>query len=180
MSEPVNDNNSSDDAGSIDFNEELERADRTVERDLDELAQQNAELQSKLLRAHADYQNFARRSQMNVMAAKDQQTGEMARDLLPALDQFDIALSVDPAKATAKSLLDGINMVRDELMRSLGKHGITRITAKKGDEFDPTRHEAMMRQKADGVVTNHIVAQLQPGYMLGQRTLRPVKVSVAE
>lgn len=180
MSDPANEHNKADDIDSDNLSDSLEQAERTVEQDLDELAQQNAELQSKLLRAHADYQNFARRSQLNVQAARDQQTGDVARDLLPVLDQFDAAMSVDPAKATMQSLLQGITMVREELMRSLSKHGIVRITAKKGDDFDPTRHEAMMRQKADGVASNHIVAQLQPGYMLGERTLRPVKVSVAE
>ncbi len=180
MSDPANEHNKADDIDSDDLSESLEQAERTVEQDLDELAQQNAELQSKLLRAHADYQNYARRAQMNEAAARDYQTGKMAADLLPVLDHFDNALAVDPAKATTQSVLEGITMVRDELMRSLSKHGIVRVTAKKGDEFDPNRHEAMLRQKADGVASNHIVAQLQPGYMLGERTLRPVKVSVAE
>jgi molecular chaperone GrpE len=155
-------------------------AERTVEQDLAELGRQVSELQAKLLRAHADYQNLARRSQQNVIAAKDQQVGDMARDLLPVIDHFDTALAVDPSKATAKSLLDGLVMVRDELMRSLARHGIARITASQGDEFDPNIHEALMRVKAPGVATNQVVTQLQPGYVLGDRTLRPVKVSVAE
>lgn len=179
MAEQPNDDDTTD-FDSLDLAGEAAQADRTVEDDLAELAQRCAELESKLLRAHADYQNFARRAQMNVTAAQDQQTGEMARDLLPVLDHFDSALAVDPNKATAQSLLQGITMVRDELMRSLAKHGIVRITAKQGDEFDPTKHEALMRQKAEGVKSNHIVAQFQPGYTLGERTLRPVKVSVAE
>lgn len=179
MTDNTKDDNTSE-ADSLDFAREAEAAERTVEQDLADLAQRCAELESKLLRAHADYQNFARRSQMNVNAAKDQQTGEMAKDLLPVLDHFDIALGVDPSKATAQSLMQGITMVRDELMRTLSNHGIKRITATKGDEFNPNLHEALMRQKADGIATNHIVAQLQPGYMLGERTLRPAKVSVAE
>jgi len=160
--------------------EEAAAAERTVEQDIADMAQRTAELEAKLLRAAADYQNMVRRSHQNVSAARDQQTGDMAKDLLPVIDHFDTALAVDPAKATAKSLLEGLVMVRDELMRSLAKHGIARINASKGDEFDPNIHEALMRVKADGLATNKIVSQLQPGYVLGERTLRPVKVSVAE
>jgi len=176
----MEDNTEQGDDASLNFSEATDAAERTVEQDMNDLSARCLELEAKLLRAAADYQNFVRRSHQNVSAARDQQVGDMAKDLLPVLDHFDIALAVDTEKTSAKSLLEGLIMVRDELTRTLGKYGIERITATPGEEFDPTRHEAMMRQKAQGIATNHVVMQLQPGYVLRERTLRPAKVSVAE
>lgn len=138
------------------------------------------ELKAQLLRAAADYQNFARRSQQSINDAREQQLMDVARALLSVLDTFDLALAVDPSKATAETLLKGVGMVRDELLKVLNRFDIRRIDVRPGEEFDPRRHEAMMRQSVQGVASQHIAAQLSPGYVIGDKTLRPVKVSVAE
>ncbi len=165
----------------LDLNAAAEQAEeRTVEKDIADLVQENAELQSKLLRAAADYQNYVRRAHLNTLAARDQQTAEIARDLLTVLDHFETAMAVDVAKTSARSLLEGLVIVREELLRTLEKHGIKRMTVNRGDEFDPHKHEALMRQPAPDLKSNHIVAHLQTGYMLGDKTLRPAKVAVAE
>lgn len=142
------------------------------------LQSQRDELQSKLLRSMADYQNYARRAQQNVAEAKQQQLMDVAKALVQVMDHFDRALEVDPQKTSTEALLKGVEMVRDELVKTLEKFGITRIEAKTGDEFDPQRHEALMRQPAEGVASNHVAAQFQPGYALGELTVRPAKVSV--
>lgn len=160
--------------------EDEEQLEQKVEKDIKDLVAENADLQGKLLRAAADYQNYVRRSQQNVVAAREQQTMELARELITVLDHFDNALSIDVEKATAKSVMEGLFIVRDELLKTLERHGVQRMTADKGDEFDPNRHEALMRTKAEGIDTNHVVSQLQPGYTINEKTLRPVKVSVAE
>lgn len=139
-----------------------------------------AGLKSQLLRSAADYQNFARRSQQSINDAREQQLMDVARSLLNVLDTFDRALAVDPAKATTEALLKGVEMVRDELLKVLQKFDIRRIDATPGEEFDPKRHEALMRQPVAGIESNHVASQLSPGYILGDKTLRPVKVSVAE
>jgi molecular chaperone GrpE len=138
------------------------------------------DLQSRLLRVSADYQNYARRSQQNLAEARRQQLIEVARALLNVCDHFDRALEVDPKKVTAESLLQGVQIVRDEFTKLLEQFGIQRITAQPGEAFDAARHEAMMRQKTQDVPAGHVAAQLQPGYTLGDLTLRPAKVSVAE
>jgi molecular chaperone GrpE len=89
-------------------------------------------------------------------------------------------LEIDPSKTSAESLLKGMQMVRDEFLKTLERHGVRRLDAKPGDEFDPRLHEALMRQAAPGLEPNHVAAQLQPGYTMGDRVVRAAKVSVAD
>lgn len=144
------------------------------------LEKKHAELSNKYLRLAADYQNFQRRSQQNVTQAREQQAMSMARDLLTVLDHFDNALAVDPEKTTASDLIKGVSIVRDELLRTLASHGIERIDAQPGDEFDPNRHEALMHQASEELETGSVAQQLQPGYVMQGKTLRPAKVAVVQ
>ena len=138
------------------------------------------ELQNRLLRTMADYQNLGRRAEQNVQSAREMQAMDIARAVVGVLDNFDRALEVDPEKVSGKDLLVGVQLVREELLRVLGRFGIERIDVKSGEAFDPNRHEALMRQKAEGDETGNVVAQLQPGYVLKDKTVRAAKVSVAE
>lgn len=143
-----------------------------LERELDDC-------KSRLLRAAADYQNALRRAQINVAEAREFQLFDVAKALVPLLDHFDRALEVDPQKVAVQSVLQGVQILRAEMSKTLEGFGVRRIDAKPGDEFDPARHEAMLHQSVPGVAAGHVAAQLQAGYVLGERTLRPVKVSLA-
>lgn len=147
---------------------------------LEELQRQRDDFEQKMLRYAADYQNLARRSEQNVVNAREQQAMDLAKHLVVVLDHFDHALAVDPEKVSAKDLLQGVEIVQSELFNVLRRFGIERVDAKPGDTFDPTRHEAMMRQKAEGIESGHVAQQFQPGYMLREKTVRPAKVVVAE
>ena len=147
---------------------------------LTDLQRQRDEFESKYLRAAADLQNYVRRAEQNLAVAREQQLMSVTRDLVTVLDHFDRALEVDPEKTSAEDLLRGVTSIRDELMRILERFGVERIDAEPGEEFDPNRHEAMMRQPSEDHETNHVTMQLQPGYALGSKTLRPVKVAVAQ
>ncbi len=147
---------------------------------LDALQRERDELESKLLRAMADYQNYARRAEQNVVAAREQQLMAVAKSLITVLDHFDRALEVDPEKTSTRDLLKGVTIVRDELMRALQSFGIERLDVQSGEPFDPNRHEALMRQPSEEVESNHVTSQFQPGYQLKDKTIRPAQVSVAE
>ncbi len=144
------------------------------------LDQELEQTQQRLLRVSADYQNYVRRSQQHVTDAREQQLMSVARSLLSVLDHFDRALEVDLEKTSAAALLEGMQIVRQELLRALEQHGVQRLDVQAGDEFDPMRHEALMRTASDEIEPNHVVDQLQPGYVLGDKTLRPAQVSLAE
>ncbi len=142
--------------------------------------QERDDLQDRLLRVTADYQNFVRRSRQNTTDALDQQLMELTRSLITVLDHFDRALETDAEAVTANSVLEGVQMVRDELLKSLERFGVRRMNVGRGDEFDPNQHEALMRQPVDDLEPNHVASQLQPGYTLGEKTVRPAQVTVAE
>jgi molecular chaperone GrpE len=152
----------------------------TPDHEAEALRREVGELKDRLLRSAADYQNYVRRAQQNVADAREQQLLEVAKALVNVLDHFDRALEVDPAKTTTQGLLQGVQIVRDELFKLLEKFGLKRIVATPGQDFDPLRHEALMRQPAKGIPPDHVAAQLQPGYVLGERTVRPAKVALAQ
>ena len=104
----------------------------------------------------------------------------IARDLLTIMDHFDHAMNIDVEKTTMEGLLEGIQIVRDEMIKTLARFGVKRMNVSTGDEFDPSRHEAMMHQLVETLNSNQIAIELQPGYTLGDMILRPAKVSVAE
>jgi len=159
--------------------EQLEQESKT-ETETEALHRQRDEIESRFLRVSADYQNYVRRAQQNISTAREQLLIDVAKSLVTVLDHFDRALEVDPEKTSSSDLLAGMQIVRDELLKTLEVHGVRRLEAKRGDEFDPTRHEGLMRQVVKGIAPDHVARQLQPGYTLGEKTLRPAQVSLTE
>ena len=146
---------------------------------LTRLQAERDDFESKLLRVSADYQNFAKRAQQNINAAVEQKLMDVARGLVTVMDHFDLAL-VGQSEGDAAGVLQGVTMVHSELMATLNRYGIERVDVEPGTEFDPNRHEALMRQPSDTIASNHVTMQMQPGYMLGQKVIRPAQVGVAE
>ena len=159
---------------------EVDDADPETDERLAQLQAERDELQTKVMRVMADYQNLARRSRISIDEARQQQLMDVARVLLTPLDQFDHALGVDLDTTDAKDILQGVQIVRDELLKSLEQFGITQLQAQVGEPFDPNRHEALARQPVEGMEPDHIAAQLQIGYMIGDRVLRPAKVAITQ
>jgi len=146
---------------------------------IDRLQAERDELESRLLRVSADYQNYAKRAQLNADAAVQQKLIDVARGLVTVLDHFDLALGAKN-EGDASGLRQGVTMVRDELLSTLNRFGIQRLDVEIGAEFDPNLHEALMRQPSNTVAPNHVTLQMQPGYMLGDKVIRPAQVGVAE
>lgn len=169
------------DCGDGDTAGKIDGSEPPVERDPVAVLQgERDEIEGRLLRVSADYQNFVRRSHQNIEDARREELMRLAKALLTPLDHFDLALAVEPEKATADGVLEGVKIVRDELIKVLEQFGVQRLEVRAGDEFDPKKHEALLNQKAEGVEPGRVAAQLEPGYLLGDRTLRPAKVAVAE
>ena len=145
-----------------------------------ELENQVSQLQHKILLAAAEYQNVVRRSQNNIAEAREQNTLDIARTLLASLDLFDMALACDPKKASAESILMGVQMVHSNMLKSLESFGVRRVEAKPGEEFNPLIHEAVAHITVDGIPAGKVAKQLQSGYKLGEKTIRPVKVNIAD
>jgi molecular chaperone GrpE len=137
------------------------------------------DLRKKLIRWQADFQNLQRRSAREVLEARQWAEGEFAKSLLNVLDHFDMALSVDPSKVDAATLLSGVKITYDELKKILAARGIEAFDAT-GQPFDPHQHEAVMQEANNNYPPMTVVQTFQPGYRLGEKILRPAKVKVSK
>jgi molecular chaperone GrpE len=159
----------------------VEQAAPTVEElqaRIAQLEQENEENRNQWLRAVADYKNFKRRT--------DQERAELIRGasaglllkLLPVLDDFERATASASDEIASSSWFEGIRLIGQKLQTVLESEGVSPIDAI-GKEFDPNLHEAVIYEDA-GDGTSMVIAELQKGYMLRDRVLRPSMVKVGK
>ena len=134
----------------------------------------------KWVRAVAELDNVRKRARRDVGAAESRGIFKLARELLPALDNFERALAAAEAQPENRDhhLTDGIRLVQAELLGALARVGIE-PDSPKGERFDPHRHEAVAQQPVDGAQPGTIVEVYSAGYTYGEDVLRPAKVVVA-
>lgn len=151
---------------------------------VDESAAQIAELQAKLdetenkmLRAQADFDNFRRRSRLDQEAAQKYRAQSLVSEILPALDNFERALQIEASNDQTKSLLQGMNMVYNQLVQALQNEGVETIKSV-GEQFDPHLHQAVMQVEDENYDSNTVIEELQKGYRLKDRVIRPAMVKV--
>lgn len=145
---------------------------------IEALKQERDEAKSLYLRSLADFQNYQRRSLENEREAKRQGVTGLVLSVVPVIDHFDLALAHNPESMTASQVVEGVKVIREELLRVLAQHGVTIVNPQPNDELDPNRHHALMQQRTDGVEPGRIARTLQVGYMLGERVIRPANVIV--
>lgn len=125
-----------------------------------------------LQRLQAEYQNYRRRVERDRATVKEIAVANLLSELLPVLD--DIGRARDHGE-----LVGGFKSVAESLETVVAKLGLQQF-GKEGEPFDPTIHEALMHSYAPDVTETTCVAILQPGYRIGDRTIRPARVAVAE
>lgn len=130
-------------------------------------------------RAQADFLNFQRRSMENEQRARREGIATIARSMMGIIDHFDLALEQPVEMTTTEQLMDGLRMVRGELLRSLDQHGVKVIQPEPGDPFDPEHQQAVLRMPTDEFAPNMIAQVLQLGFVLDTTVLRPANVVVA-
>lgn len=154
--------------------------DREAAEVIADLQKKHDELFDRLQRTAADYHNYMKRSERTRLEDRARDRADVLRAFIPVVDTIDQALSAHkPEHDEAKKVLEGVRIVRDELLKVLTSQGVTRIEPRVGEAFDPHLHEAMLQQPAEGVKPNHITLALSPGYLYNDRALRPAKVAVA-
>jgi molecular chaperone GrpE len=143
-------------------------------------APEEPDYKDKWLRAVAELDNVRKRARRDVDTAQTRGIGRLARELLPALDNFERALAAAEAQPENRDhhLTDGIRLVQTELLAALARVGIE-PDSPKGERFDPHRHEAVAQQPVDGAEAGTIVEVYSAGYTYGDDVLRPAKVVVA-
>jgi molecular chaperone GrpE len=155
-----------------------EPAEPSPERDAPTPAE--PDYKDKWLRAAAELDNVRKRARRDVAVAESRGIAKLARELLPALDNFERALAAAEEQPENRDhhLTDGIRLVQTELLGALARVGIV-PDSPKGERFDPHRHEAVAQQPIDGAEPGTIVEVYSAGYTYGDDVLRPAKVVVA-
>ncbi|AWK10310.1 nucleotide exchange factor GrpE [Streptomyces spongiicola] len=147
-------------------------ADAGLSAQLDQVRTALNERTMDLQRLQAEYQNYRRRVERDRITVKEIAVAQLLTDLLPVLD--DIGRAREHAE-----LVGGFKSVAESLETVAAKMGLQQF-GKEGEPFDPTVHEALMHSYAPDVTETTCVAILQPGYRIGERTIRPARVAVAE
>lgn len=147
----------------------------------EELALELKESEDRFVRLQADFENFRRRALKERTEANQYGHQNLVKDLLSTVDNLDraIAHARKSGGGDLESLLQGVELVQRELLAVLTKHGVVRIEAE-GQPFDPALHEAMAQAPDDSVAPNTVIDEMQKGYKLRDRLLRPSRVVVAK
>ena len=143
-----------------------------------------ASLKDRILRTMAEMENMRRRTDREVADAKSYGVSSFAREMVSAADNLQRALSSLPAEAkegispAVQSFLQGVELTERDLLSRLARFGVKPIETV-GQRFDPNRHEALFEMPDETVPTGTVVQQMETGYVIGERVLRPAKVGVS-
>jgi molecular chaperone GrpE len=144
-----------------------------------DLQAERDEMLARLERVSADYHNYQKRVQRDLAQAQEYAHEELMKAVLTVLDDMERALEAGRANHDADDpLLKGMQLVHDNALAALGRFGLTVIDAV-GRPFDPDLHSALMQQPTDDHPPQTVLTEVQKGYRLKGRTLRPSKVVVA-
>lgn len=150
-------------------------------RQLAEKEKENEELKEKnnqLLRHVADVENFKKRLEKERNDLREFANESLIKDLLPVVDNLELAVSHAREQENTTALLEGVENVLKGFLQVITKYGVTAIESQ-GAAFDPAFHNAVMQQEDDSVEDQTVIQELQKGYLLKNRLLRPSMVMVA-
>ncbi len=145
----------------------------------DDLQAERDDLFARLQRLGADYQNYQKRVQRDIAQAREFANDQLIKSLLGVLDDMERALQVARDNhGEDDPLYKGMQMAHDKALETLGGFGLSGIEAT-GKPFDPERHSAMMQQPSSEHPPQTVLQELQKGYQLKGRTIRPAAVIVS-
>ncbi len=134
----------------------------------------------RLLRVSAEFDNYKKRNAREMCELRNYANESIIRDFLPVLDNLERALSSSSANGAQanNSILTGVEMTLKEILRIMEKHGVSRVEALE-QPFNPAFHQAVMREETDACPENMVTQELQKGYRLHERLIRPAMVAVS-
>jgi len=161
-------------------------AEDQAEKPLEDLAeklklkeQEAQENYDRLLRVSAEFENYKKRASRDMEEFRKYSNQSLIKEMLSVVDNLELAMnSTNGHKTIDKGLLDGLAMTHKEILKVFEKFKVKPISAK-GQPFDPTFHEAVMQEETDEYPANTVINELQKGYLIHDRLLRPSMVVVA-
>jgi len=153
---------------------------KSLEDKLETMTKEVQENYDRLLRVSAEFENYKKRSVREMADVHKFANQSLVRDLLPIIDNLEMAIksAAESTNNTDGCLLDGVELTHKEILRVFEKNNIEQIAAI-GKPFDPNFHEAVMREESDEYPENTVVNELQKGYLMHDRLIRPAMVVVA-
>lgn len=131
-------------------------------------------------RARAEFSNYRKRQEADLVNLRFLSTGALATKLLPVIDDFERASKTLPPALRDMSWIEGVLLISRKVQLILESEGVKAIDVKPHDAFDPAFHEAVSHDAADGFNSGEVIEELQKGYKLGERVIRPTLVRVAQ
>jgi molecular chaperone GrpE len=137
------------------------------------------EYKDLLLRKTAEFENFRKRTDRERQAQSETAAFNVIQELVPLVDDLERALNADPGSAGAEAYRKGVELIHRQLLDILRRRGVKPIEAL-GADFDPNFHQAVVQEVSSEHREGEVMQELQRGYMLGDRLLRPAMVKVAK
>ena len=144
----------------------------------DALRRERDALQDRLLRTAAEFDNYRKRMDKERRDLSEYAASDIVMQFLPILDNFERALEA-PSASDPEGFRKGIELIHKQMLDVLKRRGVKPIEAL-GADFDPNMHEAVIHEASDTHREGEVMQELQRGYMLGERLLRPAMVKVAK
>jgi len=149
-----------------------------LRQQLEEKTQEAAENYARLLRLAADMENLKKRQERERADLLQFANENLVKELLPVVDNLELALAHGRQLEAPEAMLEGIERVYQGFLKALERFGVTPFESV-GQNFDPAFHNAMMQEEAPDVPDCSVIKELQKGYLMNQRLLRPAMVVVA-
>lgn len=153
-------------------------ADEAGSAELEKLQAEVLEHQQRALRVQADFDNFRRRTQKEKEDLGKYASSKLITELLPVIDNFERALQASGDNPEFESFSKGVNMIFRQLESVLASEGLTAMNSV-GEPFNPEYHQAIMQVESDEYEEGIVVEEVQKGYMLKDKVLRPAMVKVS-
>ena len=145
---------------------------------LSDMQRERDEFKDRWLRKSAEFDNYRKRIERERREQADQAIVDLLQDVLPVVDDFDRALTSDAGEGSA-AYRKGVELIHGKLHDLLRRYGVTPIQAL-GTDFDPNLHQAVIQEISPEHREGEVIGELQKGYMIKDRLLRPAMVKVAK
>jgi molecular chaperone GrpE len=147
-------------------------------QEYERVSQERDALLDRLARLQAEFENYRKRNAREQAEFRDYAVADALKNFIPVLDNFDLALRSQKTEAADPALRSGIELIRKQMEDALAKLGVQVVPAQ-GSTFDPRVHEAIEMVESNDYADHEVIDELQRGYKLKDRLLRPAMVRVA-
>jgi molecular chaperone GrpE len=153
---------------------------KEMEEQVESLKKEAAENHDRLLRLAAEFENYKKRATREMNDFRKFANESFAKAMLPVVDSMDLAIeSSSNDKHVSNSMVEGVNMTLKEILKVFEQFGVRRFESI-GSTFDPNLHQAVMQEETDAFPENTVSKELQKGFMIHDRLLRPAMVVVSK